>query len=80
MLVSNNRELCQRRGLYKITYDNIVIGVAADDLFDLLSGSLSGGEGAVGVTVGVVQVQDIYSGVCPQARLTQHCGSISEVT
>lgn len=57
-----------------------MIGVAADDLFDLLSGSLSGGESAVGVTVGVVQVQDVYSGVGPQTRLTQHRGSISEVT
>lgn len=57
-----------------------MVGVAADDLFDLLSGSLSGGERAVGVTVGVVQVQDIYSGVGPQAWLTQHRGSISEVT
>lgn len=66
--------------LNKITYDYIVVWVAADDLFDLLSGSLSGGEGAVGVTVGVVQVQDIYIGVGPQARLTQHGGSISEVT
>lgn len=56
-----------------------MVGVAADDLLDLLSGSLSGGKGAVGVTVGVVQVQDIYSGVGPQARLTQHGGSISEV-
>lgn len=56
----------------KITYDNIVVGVAADDLFDLLSCSLSGGQGTVGVTVCVVQVQDIYSGVCPQTRFTQH--------
>ena len=47
-------------------------GVAADDLFDLLSGLLSGGEGAVGVTVGVVQIQDVNSGVCPQTWLTQH--------
>ena len=54
--------------------------VSADDLFDLLSGLLSGGKGAVGVTVGVVQVQDIYSGVGPQAWLTQHGGSVSEVT
>lgn len=57
-----------------------MVGVAADDLFDLLSGSLSGGEGAVGVTVGIVQVQDIYSGVCPQAWFTQHRRSIPEVT
>lgn len=62
------------------TYDNIVVGVAADDLFDLLSGSLPGGEVTVGVTVGIVQVQDIYSGVGPQAWLTQHGGNISEVT
>ena len=54
--------------------------MAADDLFDLLRGSLSGGEGAVGVTVGVVHVQDIYVGVGPQARRTQHGGSVSEVT
>lgn len=53
------------KGLCIITYDNIVVGMAADDLFYLLSGSLSGGEGAVGVTVGVVQVQNIYSGVGP---------------
>lgn len=59
-----------RSGLNHITYDNIMVGVAPDDLFDLLSGSLSGGEGAVGVTVGVVQVQDIDSGVGPQAWLT----------
>ena len=57
-----------------------MVGVAADDLFDLLSGFLSGGEDAVGITVGVVQVQDIYSGVGPQARLTQHRGNVSEVT
>lgn len=56
-----------------------MVGVTADDLFDLLSGSMSGGEGAVRVTVGIVQVQDIYSGVGPQAGLTQHGGSISEV-
>lgn len=67
-------------GLYNTTYDNTVVGVATDDFFDLLSGSLSGGESAVGVTVGVVQVKDIYSGVGPQARLTQHGGGISEVT
>ena len=42
-----------------------MVGVAADDLYDLLSGSLSGWQAAVGVTIGVVQVQDIYSGVCP---------------
>lgn len=66
--------------LFYITYDNIVVGVAADDLFDLLSGSISGGQGAVGVTVSVVQVEDIYSGVCPQAWLTQHRGSISKVS
>lgn len=53
------------RTVSNTTYDNTVVGVAADDLFDLLSGSLSGGEGAVGVTVGIVQVQDIYSGICP---------------
>lgn len=57
-----------------------MVGVSADDLLDLLSGSLSGGEGAVGIAVGVVQVQDIYCGVGPQTRLTQHGGSISEVT
>lgn len=39
-----------------MNHDNIVDGVAADDLLDLLSGSLSGGKGAVGVTVGVVQI------------------------
>lgn len=63
-----------------LTDHNVVVGVAADDLLDLLSGSLSGGEGAVGVTVGVVQVQDVYGGVCPQTRLTQHGGSVSEIT
>ena len=57
-----------------------MVWVAADDLFDLLSGSLSRWEDAVGITVGVVQVQDIYSGVGPQARLTQHRGIVSEVT
>lgn len=49
-----------------------MVWVAADDLFDLLSGSMSGGQGAVGITVSVVQVEDIYSGVSSQARLTQH--------
>ena len=57
-----------------------MVGVAADDLFDLLSGLLSGRERAVRVTVSVVQVQDVYSDVGPQARLTQHRGNISEVT
>lgn len=57
-----------------------MVWVAADDLFDMLSGSLSRWEDAVGITVGVVQVQDIYSGVGPQARLTQHRGIVSEVT
>lgn len=57
-----------------------MVWVTADDFFDLLSGLLPGGEGAVGVTVGVVQVQDINSGVGPQTRLTQHRGTISEVT
>lgn len=47
-----------------------MVGVAADDLFDLLSGSLSGREDAVGVTVSVIQVQDIDSGVGPQTWLT----------
>lgn len=42
-----------------------MVWVAADDLFDLLSGSLSGGEGAVGITVCIVKIQHIYSGVCP---------------
>lgn len=60
-----------------LTYDNGVIWVAADDLLDLLSGSLSGGEVAVGVTVGVVQVQDVDRGA--QARLTKHGGGVSEV-
>lgn len=55
-------------------------GVSADDLFDLLSGMVSGGNGTVGVTVGVVQIEDIYSGVGPQARLTQHRWNIPEVT
>lgn len=62
------------------TYDNTVSWVPANNLFDLLSGALSGGNGAVGITVGVVQVEDIYCDVCPQARLTQHRGSIPEVT
>lgn len=44
----------QRLKNKKITYDNIVVWVTADYLFDLLSGSLSGGQGAVRVTVGVV--------------------------
>lgn len=57
-----------------------MVWVAADDLFDLLGGSLPGGQGAGGVTVGVVQVQDIDSGVGPQARLTQHGRSVSEIT
>lgn len=57
-----------------------MVGVAANDLFDFLSGSLSGGEGAVGVRVGVVQVQDIYSGVGPQARFPQHRRRVPEVT
>lgn len=42
-----------------------MLGLATDDLFDLLSGSLPGGQGACGVTVSVVQIQDIYSGVGP---------------
>lgn len=63
-----------------LTYNNIMVGVAANDLLDLLSCLVSGGQTAVGVTVGIVQVQDIYSGICPQAQLTQHRGSISEVT
>lgn len=54
--------------------------VPANNLFDLLSGVLSGGNGAVGIAVGVVQVKDIYCNVCPQARLTQHRWSIPEVT
>lgn len=62
------------------TYDNTVSWVPANNLLDLLSGALSGGNGAVGITVGVVQVQDIYRDVCPQAGLTQHRGSIPEVT
>lgn len=60
-----------------LTNDNGVIWVAADDLLDLLSGSLSGGEVAVGVTVGVVEVQDVDRGA--QARLTKHGGGVSEV-
>lgn len=51
--------------------------MAADDLLDLLSGFLSGGEVAVGVTVGVVQVQDVDRGA--QARFTKHGGCVSEV-
>lgn len=57
-----------------------MVWVAADDLFNLLSGRLSGGQGAVGVTVGVVQIENINSSVCSQAGLTQHGGSISEIT
>lgn len=57
-----------------------MVGVAADDLFDLLSGSFPGGQSAIGVTVGVVQVQDIDGGVGPQALVTQHGGTVSEVT
>lgn len=53
------------RRLYKLTYNDVMVGVAADDLFDLLSGSLSGRQNAVGVTVSVVQVQNIYSGIGP---------------
>lgn len=63
-----------------ITYDNTVSRVSANNLLDLLSGTLSGGNGAVGITVGVVQVEDVYRDVCPQARLTQHRRRIPEVT
>lgn len=51
--------------LCKLTYNNIVVRVPADDLFDLLSSFLSGWQSAVGVTVGVVQVQNVYGCVGP---------------
>lgn len=60
-----------------LTNDDGVIWVVPDDLFNFLSGSLSGGEVAVGVTVGVVEVQDVDRGV--QTRLTKHGGGVSEV-
>lgn len=63
-----------------ITYDHTVRGVSTNNLFDLLSGTLSGGNGTVGVTVGVVQVKDIYRDICPQARHAQYRGSVPEVT
>ena len=53
-----------------VTDDDFVVGVAADDLFDLLRGSLSGWQEPGGVTVGVVEVQEVYFDVVPEARLT----------
>ena len=53
-----------------LTDDNVVVGVAADDLFDLLCGSLPGWQDPGGVTVGVVKVQEVYVDVVPEARLT----------
>lgn len=61
-----------------LTYDNGVIRMTANYLLDLLGSSLSGGEIAIGVTVGVVQVQDVDGGA--KAWLTKHGGSVSEVT
>lgn len=63
-----------------VTDDNVVVGVVADDLFDFLCSSLSGRKDPGGVTVGVVEVQNVYDDIVPEAWLAEHRGSIPEVT